>query len=69
MVITYGNLVKMLGNKTRARAVRNALHENPDGDKCPCYKVVNSKGELSHAYAFGDLDEPKHRLEKDGAVV
>ena len=69
MVITYGNLAAMLGNKKWARAVGNALHENPDGDKYPCYKVVNSRGELSQAYAFGGLQEQKRRLEKDGIDV
>lgn len=68
-VITYGDLAKMLGNKTWARSVGNALHENPDGEKYPCYKVVNSKGKLSHACAFGGLDEQKRRLEKDGIAV
>jgi alkylated DNA nucleotide flippase Atl1 len=49
--------------------VGNALHENPNGDKYPCYKVVNSRGELSCAYAFGGKDEQKRRLEAEGIVV
>lgn len=68
-VITYGALAEMLGNKKLARAVGNALHYNPDGDKYPCYKVVNSKGELSRAYAFGGIDEQKRRLEAEGVTV
>ena len=68
-VITYGMLAEMLGNKRNARAVGNALHKNPDGDKYPCYKVVNSKGELSRAYAFGGIDEQRRRLETEGIVV
>lgn len=68
-VITYGELAKLLGNKAWARAVGNALHENPDGDKYPRYKVVNSRGELSKAYAFGGTQEQKRRLEKDGIIV
>ena len=68
-VTTYGDIAKMLGNKTWARSVGNALHDNPDGDKYPCYKVVNSEGKLSSAYAFGGLDAQKRRLEKDGIVV
>ena len=68
-VTTYGDIAKILGNKIWARSVGNALHENPDGEKYPCYKVVNSKGNLSHAYAFGGLDEQKRRLEKDGIAV
>ena len=68
-VTTYGNLANALGNKAWARAVGNALHQNSDGDQYPCYKVVNSKGELSCAYAFGGIDEQKLRLESDGIEV
>ncbi len=68
-VVTYGMLAEMLGNRAWARAVGNALHSNPDGEKYPCYKVVNSKGELSRAYAFGGIDEQKRRLEKDGIAL
>lgn len=68
-VVTYGALAAALGNKGWARAVGNALHENTDGEKYPCYKVLNSKGELSHAYAFGGMEEQKRRLEADGIVV
>ena len=68
-VITYGQLAQILGNKNYARAVGNALHQNPDGDKYPCYKVVNSKGELSKMFVFGGIEEQKHRLEKDGIKV
>lgn len=68
-VVTYGRLALMLGNKNLARAVGNALHSNPDGDKYPCYKVVNSQGQLSAAYAFGGLEAQKRRLEADGIVV
>ena len=68
-VVTYGKLAEKLGNKHLARAVGNALHKNPDGEKYPCYKVVNSKGELSRAYAFGGIEEQKRRLEADGVAV
>ena len=68
-VVTYGRLAEMLGNKHLARAVGNALHKNPDGNKYPCYKVVNSKGELSRGYAFGGISEQKRRLEADGIIV
>ena len=68
-VITYGDPAALLGNKKWARAVGNALHENHDGDRYTCYKVVNSLGKLSQAYAFGGLEEQKRRLEKDGIVV
>lgn len=68
-VETYGSLAEKLGNKAWARAVGNALHENPDGDKYPCYKVVNSKGLLSAHFAFGGIDEQRCRLESEGIVV
>ncbi len=68
-VATYGWLAKQLGDVRLARAVGNALHRNPDGDRYPCYKVVNSRGALSRAYAFGGMEEQKRRLEADGIVV
>ena len=68
-VVTYGKLAEMLGNKSWARAVGNALHDNPDGDKYPCYKVVQTDGKLSYSYAFGGIDAQKRRLEKEGITV
>lgn len=68
-VTTYGQIAEHLGNKRLARAVGNSLHKNPDGDRYPCYKVVNSKGQLSPAYAFGGIEEQKRRLEADGIEV
>ena len=32
-VTTYGRIGELLGNCHYARAVGNALHDNPDGDK------------------------------------
>ncbi len=68
-VITYGRIAGRLGNKTLSRAVGNALHNNPDGEKYPCYKVVDARGKLSHSYAFGGKEEQKRRLEADGVIV
>jgi O-6-methylguanine DNA methyltransferase len=68
-VTTYGQMAELMGNRAWARPVGNALHDNPNGDMYPCYKVVNSRGELSCAYAFGGKDEQKRRLEADGIVV
>ena len=49
--------------------VGNILHKNPDGDKYPCFKVVNSQGELTDAFAFNGIEEQKRRLENDGVKV
>lgn len=68
-VVTYGQIAEALGNPGAARAVGNALHRNPDGVKYPCYKVVNSKGELSGRFAFGGIMVQQERLEKDGVEV
>lgn len=68
-VVTYGQIAEHLGNKNLSRVVGNILHRNPDKDKYPCYKVVNSKGQLSNNYAFGGIDAQKELLEKDGIVV
>ena len=68
-VVTYGQIAKFLGNSNLARTVGNILHENPDGDKYPCYKVVNAQGKLAENYAFGGLKFQKMRLEADGIIV
>ena len=68
-VTTYGRIAERLGSRYYARAVGNALHLNPDGDKYPCYKVVNSKGKLSDNYAFGGIEAQKKRLEAEGIEV
>lgn len=68
-VVTYGMIAGYLGNKHFARTVGNILHENPDGDKYPCYKVVKSNGELSQNYAFGGAEKQRERLIKDGIAV
>ena len=43
----------MAGNPKMSRAVGNALHKNPDPENIPCFRVVNAKGELAGAFAFG----------------
>lgn len=68
-VATYGQIAELAGDKKMARAVGNALHKNPDPEKIPCYCVVNAKGELSGAFAFGGADEQAKRLEADGIEV
>ena len=67
-VATYGQVAEYLGNKHLARAVGNALHKNPDPANIPCHRVVNCKGELSEAYAFGGCDVQRRLLEKEGIV-
>lgn len=68
-VVTYKQVAESLGNKGMARVVGNILHKNPDEHKYPCYKVLNSKGELAEAFVFGGKEIQKEKLEKDGIEV
>lgn len=68
-VSTYGQIAALAGNPRAARAVGNALHVNPDEHETPCYRVVNSEGKLSGAFAFGGINVQKERLEADGIEV
>ncbi|MFG6319908.1 MAG: MGMT family protein [Clostridia bacterium] len=68
-VATYAQIAEYLGNKNLCRVVGNILHNNPDPIKYPCYKVVNSKGELSKNFGDGGIEIQKQRLVADGIEV
>ena len=68
-VATYGQIAELAGDRKMARAVGNALHKNPDPENIPCYRVVNSKGELSGEFAFGGAGKQAELLEADGVEV
>ena len=68
-VATYGKVAEMAGNKKMSRAVGNALHKNPDPDNIPCFRVVNSKGELAPEFVFGGIGEQRKLLEAEGIEV
>lgn len=68
-VATYGQVAELAGNKKMARAVGNALHKNPNPDSIPCYRVVNSKGELAGEFAFGGAGAQAKLLMADGIEV
>jgi len=68
-VASYGQVAAMAGNPKMSRAVGNALHKNPDPDGIPCYRVVNAKGELAGAFAFGGADVQANLLRADGIEV
>ena len=68
-VATYGKVAEMAGNPKMSRAVGNALHKNPDPEHIPCFRVVNSKGELAGAFAFGGGGAQTKLLEADGVEV
>ena len=68
-VATYGKIAEMAGDSRMARAVGNALHKNPDPEHIPCFRVVNTKGELAGAFAFGGEDVQAELLRADGVEV
>jgi O-6-methylguanine DNA methyltransferase len=67
-VLTYSTLAALAGVKN-PRVVGNYLHQNPDEDRIPCHRVVNSKGQLANAFAFGGAGVQKSRLENEGIEV
>lgn len=68
-VVTYKQIAEYLGNPKLARVVGNILHKNPNENKYPCYKVVNSKGRLSKNFAFGGIEAQKQKLEAENIKV
>lgn len=68
-VATYAQVAEAAGDKKMARAVGNALHKNPDPGNIPCYRVVNSKGELSGEFAFGGVGAQAKLLRTEGIEV
>lgn len=68
-VATYAQIGTMCGNPYYARAVGNALHNNPEPDNIPCYRVVNSKGGLTKSFAFGGIDIQAQLLMAEGVEV
>lgn len=68
-VATYGQVAMKVGNKGLARVVGNALHDNPYPGMVPCHRVVNAKGELSQAFAFGGPEEQRRLLAEERVCV
>ncbi len=67
-VATYGQIAEYLGNRNLARVVGNILHNNPDPTSIPCHRVVNSKGRVSPAFAFGGAVAQQALLETEGIM-
>ena len=68
-VATYAQIAELAGDRKMARAVGNALHKNPDPAGIPCFRVVNSKGELAGEFAFGGAGRQAKLLEAEGIEV
>lgn len=68
-VSTYGEIARLCGCPGGARAVGNALHNNPEPGPIPCHRVVNSQGKLAEHFAFGGLQGQARRLMAEGVAV
>ncbi|MBR2134476.1 MAG: MGMT family protein [Eubacterium sp.] len=68
-VATYGQVAFLAGNPNWSRVVGYALHNNPEPDKIPCFRVVNRFGEVSKAFAFGGESAQIFLLEGEGVEL
>jgi len=66
-VTTYADLAAAAGSPGAARAVGNAMRNNPDVPATPCHRVVASDGRL-HGYLSG-LDRKAALLRAEGVDV
>ncbi|MDO4743198.1 MAG: MGMT family protein [bacterium] len=65
-VATYGQVATLAGNSRWARVVGYALHNNPDPQNIPCYRVVNREGRVASAFVFGGANRQRELLEAEG---
>ncbi len=65
-VTTYGWLAKAVGYPRGARMVGWIMNETPEG--VPAQRVINSKGELSGSWAFGQRGKMRALLEAEGII-
>jgi methylated-DNA-protein-cysteine methyltransferase related protein len=65
-VTTYGWLAKTIGYPRGARMVGWFMNVAPEG--VPAQRVINSKGELSGSWAFGQQGRMRGLLEAEGIV-
>jgi methylated-DNA-protein-cysteine methyltransferase-like protein len=65
-VTTYGWIGKALGYPRGARMIGWIMNESPNG--VPAQRVINSKGELSGSWAFGQSGTMRQLLEAEDIV-
>ncbi len=67
-VTTYGNLAVAIGYPRGARMVGWIMNAVPKGSDVPAERVLNSKGELTGSWAFGQKGRMRQLLEAEGIV-
>ena len=68
-VSTYGEIAVMAGHPGAARAVGNALHDNPYEGVIPCPRVVNASGRPAANFGFGGPEEQLRLLREEGVEI
>jgi methylated-DNA-protein-cysteine methyltransferase-like protein len=67
-VTTYGWIAAAVGYPRGARLVGWIMNETPKGAGVPAQRVINSKGELSGSWAFGQKGRMRELLEAEGVT-
>ena len=67
-VTTYKILANSIGSKAY-RAVGQAMKNNKNPKKIPCYKVICSNGFVGNYSATGGMKKKKELLEKEGIKI
>lgn len=67
-VTTYGWLGAAVGHPRGARMIGWFMNRTPKGSDIPAHRVINSKGELSGSWAFGQRGRMRTLLEREGIV-
>jgi methylated-DNA-protein-cysteine methyltransferase-like protein len=65
-VTTYGWLAAAIGYPRGARMVGWMMNALPKGNDVPAHRVINSKGELTGSWAFGQRGRMRQLLEEEG---
>ena len=67
-VTTYGWIAAAMGYSRAARMVGWFMNKSHHAEQAPAQRVVNSKGELSGSWAFGQRGRMRQLLENEGIV-
>jgi O-6-methylguanine DNA methyltransferase len=67
--LTYGEIAERLGDKSQARAVGQALGQNPFAIVVPCHRVVAAGGKTGGFSANGGVRTKLRMLALEGAPV
>lgn len=67
-VTTYGWLGAAVGYPRGARMIGWIMNHTPARAEVPAHRVINSKGELTGAWAFGQRGRMRQLLEREGVT-